>query len=182
MSKTTYSEKLKNPKWQRRRLEILQRDGFKCTCCQDEETTLHVHHLDYLPGFEPWDHPDHLLITLCETCHYKIGQSIAFMEDNLKTWLKMKLQNAFLMDCMSSVCNHFDRLDSFFYMAKELGEEKALAALRVEYDKIKQGVPDENCPVYRECEACLQQMKLYKNFNTYKCGWCGHEVKNGEKK
>jgi 5-methylcytosine-specific restriction endonuclease McrA len=40
----TYSEKLTHPKWQRKRLEILNRDGFKCVLCGNEEMQLQIHH------------------------------------------------------------------------------------------------------------------------------------------
>ena len=63
-----YAVKLKNPKWQKKRLEILQRDGFKCVYCGDEKSTLHVHHEGYM-GKNPWDTPDCLLNTVCEECH-----------------------------------------------------------------------------------------------------------------
>jgi len=68
MSKT-YSEKLKDPRWQKKRLEILQRDEFTCQCCLDKEKTLHVHHIDTDYSIEPWDHEDSALITLCDDCH-----------------------------------------------------------------------------------------------------------------
>jgi hypothetical protein len=63
-----YSEKLKDPRWQRMRLEVFQRDGFRCVACDDSKTTLHVHHLIYSKG-EPWDSPMETLETLCEDCH-----------------------------------------------------------------------------------------------------------------
>ena len=66
---STYAEKLKHPLWQRKRLEILNRDGFKCRCCGNGEKTLHVHHLKYSRGRAPWDCPDASLVTLCEVCH-----------------------------------------------------------------------------------------------------------------
>lgn len=65
----SYRDDLKHPLWQRRRLEILQRDDFACTVCEDRETTLHVHHRFYLRGKKPWEYPDHALETLCESCH-----------------------------------------------------------------------------------------------------------------
>lgn len=64
---TTYSEKLKHPRWQKKRLEILQRDRFRCRLCGDEETTLHIHHLTYVG--DPWEAPLDQLITLCQHCH-----------------------------------------------------------------------------------------------------------------
>lgn len=69
----TYSEKLKHPKWQKRRLEILNRDAFTCRHCGDTEKTLHVHHLNYVKGGEPWDAPDGALLTLCADCHAVAG-------------------------------------------------------------------------------------------------------------
>jgi 5-methylcytosine-specific restriction endonuclease McrA len=67
--KESYIELLKNPKWQRKRLEILQRDNFKCLCCDDGETTLHIHHVRYIKGNKPWEYENEDLITLCEYCH-----------------------------------------------------------------------------------------------------------------
>lgn len=64
-----YSEILKDPRWQKKRLEILQRDGWACSYCEDKTQTLVVHHKDYFPNKDPWDYPDNLLITLCENCH-----------------------------------------------------------------------------------------------------------------
>lgn len=65
---STYSEKLKNPKWQKKRLEILQRDNFKCSKCADTETELQIHHLKYTGN--PWDAPNENLITVCKHCHF----------------------------------------------------------------------------------------------------------------
>lgn len=65
----TYLEKLKDPRWQKKRLEILERDKWTCASCGDKKSTLHVHHIFYLSKTEPWDVPSGLLITLCEDCH-----------------------------------------------------------------------------------------------------------------
>lgn len=62
-----YSEKLRDPRWQRKRLEIMQRDNFTCRHCGDSQSTLNVHHLEY--NGEPWEVQNDLLITLCEVCH-----------------------------------------------------------------------------------------------------------------
>lgn len=73
MTKTTYSDRLKHPLWQKKRLQILKRDKWKCKLCGDEETTLHVHHHEYSGG-EPWEVENSLLVTLCEHCHTEIEQ------------------------------------------------------------------------------------------------------------
>jgi len=69
MSKMTYSEQLKHPKWQKRRLEILNRAGFRCESCEESEKTLHVHHKRYHKGAMAWEYADDELVALCEDCH-----------------------------------------------------------------------------------------------------------------
>lgn len=65
----TYSEKLKDPRWQRKRLEIMERDEFKCSQCESDTETLTVHHTYYVTGRSPWMYPNWSLTTLCSSCH-----------------------------------------------------------------------------------------------------------------
>lgn len=69
----SYADKLRDPRWQRARLEVFGRDGWACRRCGETAKTLHVHHREYV-GADPWDTPPALLETLCEDCH---GQSHA---------------------------------------------------------------------------------------------------------
>jgi hypothetical protein len=69
MADLTYWQQLKHPKWQRRRLEILQRDDFMCAACLATEKTLHVHHKRYVKGRMLWEYPDDELVALCDDCH-----------------------------------------------------------------------------------------------------------------
>lgn len=64
-----YSDKLKDPRWQRKRLEILQRENFTCESCGDTTRTLHVHHGYYETGLDPWDYESSTLHCVCDTCH-----------------------------------------------------------------------------------------------------------------
>jgi len=64
-----YAEQLKNPLWQKMRLEILQRDNFTCLLCGDTETELHIHHKKYQKGKNPWDYSNDNFQTLCKHCH-----------------------------------------------------------------------------------------------------------------
>jgi hypothetical protein len=65
----TYGEKLKDPRWQKKRLEIMERDEFTCQYCQCKNQTLHVHHKTYEFNNDPWDYEDFNFITLCKLCH-----------------------------------------------------------------------------------------------------------------
>lgn len=69
----TYSEQIESPHWQRKRLEILNRDNFTCVICQDKESKLHVHHGVYLKGLKAWEYEDKYLHTLCKSCHDTTG-------------------------------------------------------------------------------------------------------------
>lgn len=71
MAKPTYWELLKHPNWQRKRLEVMERDGFECTDCGADNKTLNVHHTYYEKGLAPWEYPSESLKTLCEECHRK---------------------------------------------------------------------------------------------------------------
>lgn len=69
MKSKDYYELLSDPRWQRKRLEIMQRDNFTCQHCGSTDKTLHVHHKYYLTNKFPWDYCNTALITLCDDCH-----------------------------------------------------------------------------------------------------------------
>jgi len=87
MKQKSYSEKLKDPRWQRKRLEIMQRDKFACKNCGIDTKTLNVHHLEYRG--EPWECPNLLLITLCEDCHNRESELRAEQEAELLQLLRL---------------------------------------------------------------------------------------------
>lgn len=69
MIMTTYFEKLKDPRWQKKRLEVLASKDFRCEVCHDASKTLHVHHKQYFKRREPWEYEAKQLSVVCETCH-----------------------------------------------------------------------------------------------------------------
>lgn len=62
-----YSEFLRDPRWQKKRLEVLNRDGWRCLVCGSGDKELHVHHLKY--SGRPWESDLGDLETLCFECH-----------------------------------------------------------------------------------------------------------------
>lgn len=70
----------KDPRWQKKRLEIFERDKFTCLWCGDTASTLCVHHLYYVPGREIWNYPGRALWTLCEDCHKAIHDDPSMLE------------------------------------------------------------------------------------------------------
>lgn len=70
----SYAEKLQDPRWTVRRREVMQSKCGRCQECgrdNDEVGPLQVHHVTYLRGVEPWDHPDELLRLICRECHFE---------------------------------------------------------------------------------------------------------------
>jgi hypothetical protein len=74
MNKTDFMDQYKDPRWQKKRLEILQRDDFTCVMCGDKEHMLHIHHEEYIQGNKPWEYENDKLTTLCEECHYLVSK------------------------------------------------------------------------------------------------------------
>lgn len=60
-----------DPRWQKLRLEVMQRDHWSCVACGRDDQELHVHHIEYRR--ELWDTPKDLLQTLCHGCHKALG-------------------------------------------------------------------------------------------------------------
>jgi hypothetical protein len=66
---SSYAAKLKDPRWQKKRLECLDAARWQCQSCGDGTSTLHVHHKRYIKGREPWEYDRDQLAVLCECCH-----------------------------------------------------------------------------------------------------------------
>lgn len=82
----TYSKKLLDPRWQKMRLEILQRDEFKCRHCSNDTKALHIHHLYYKKFSDPWDYDSDALLTLCKDCHKTESNKVDKIQEIVKFW------------------------------------------------------------------------------------------------
>ncbi len=72
----TDKNKYQDPRWQKLRLQILDRDHWGCQSCGEEEKPLHVHHKYYVAGKPLWESPPESLITLCADCHEKEAEKL----------------------------------------------------------------------------------------------------------
>ncbi len=61
-----------HPQWQKKRLQIMNRDGFRCARCGNDQIKLNVHHRRYEWGKALWEVDDEDLVTLCQPCHESI--------------------------------------------------------------------------------------------------------------
>lgn len=81
--KNNYLEKLLDPRWQKKRLEVFERDEFYCRSCCNDKNTLHCHHFNYINGRDPWDYDNDNFITLCSECHKEISEKIIIAREAL---------------------------------------------------------------------------------------------------
>lgn len=72
-----WSSAFRDSRWQKLRLEIMERDEWTCKSCgaTGDGVTLNVHHAYYESGKAPWEYPTDTLVTWCEDCHGKIHEA-----------------------------------------------------------------------------------------------------------
>jgi hypothetical protein len=104
-----------HPKWQKKRLQIMEQDGFRCRRCKREDANLHVHHISYASGKKPWEYPDSNFACLCHSCHHEIHHIISGVKDQQKR----------LVENWCTMSSDFDLQDllNLFTMMVCLGEE-----------------------------------------------------------
>lgn len=103
----TYQDQIKSPKWQKKRLEILEMYNFTCNVCKDTSSQLHVHHVYYVKGKKIWEYETHMLSCLCENCHKKIHE----LNDKLNESLGI----------LEIVCSLYEKEQVLGYIAGLLG-------------------------------------------------------------
>jgi hypothetical protein len=99
-----YSSKLRDPRWQRKRLEIFEAAGWVCEHCSEETKELHAHHLIYKKGHSPWEYEDGEIIALCKDCHGMVTGLI----DSLN---KRLMVNRHGVEFLSHLCGYIDGFD-----------------------------------------------------------------------
>ena len=93
----TYGELLTDPRWQKKRLEILKRDHWTCQECGDKKSTLHVHHIYYEENKMPWEYKNNSLITLCGSCHKNETEYINVLSYELAKIMKKKFKLIYII-------------------------------------------------------------------------------------
>ena len=80
-----WSSAFRDSRWQRKRLEIMERDKWTCQSCgaSGDGVTLNVHHAYYVSGKAPWEYDDESLTTWCETCHNYRHEKMQSLNDTL---------------------------------------------------------------------------------------------------
>lgn len=106
----SYTEKLKDPRWQRRKYEIMEAANWRCEHCCRMEQTLVVHHLLYLRGRQPWEYPNELLICLCNQCHDEKHEAEERLFHGLALRLRMVPGRRMLQLAKEVLTNSLDKI------------------------------------------------------------------------
>jgi hypothetical protein len=113
----TYSEKLKDPRWQKVRLAVMERDNWQCRLCFDEGVTLAVHHARYSESRNPWDAEMGDRVTLCEPCHTQLHQGNLEKTPPLVDSFLKALTNCRLANDSDSLIRHIETATKRFLLA-----------------------------------------------------------------
>lgn len=111
MAKKTYSDKLKDPRWQRKRLEVFERDQFTCQYCESTTKTLNVHHIEYQQGCQPLEYELDMLVTLCEECHEKEEFLKNFTQSGINYLVSIGMLRLHIADIISTISHKYHNLD-----------------------------------------------------------------------
>lgn len=98
-----YWQKLRDPRWQKKRLEIMERDEFACRTCFESSKTLNVHHRFYEKNKEPWEYDNNVLVTLCEGCHEKASDEIKIIQREIG-YDDIREDVLILLKCLNDPC------------------------------------------------------------------------------
>lgn len=85
---SAYSKKFNDPRWLRKKADILLRDGGCCRYCKSADAHLQVRFIAHR-GIDPWEYPNEELETICVEC----SKLRAFQFDRLDHQLRILLQH-----------------------------------------------------------------------------------------
>lgn len=125
-----YSSKLRDPRWQKKRLEVMESAGFKCARCGEEGEELNVHHVVYQKGLDPWEYDTVDLACLCKSCHEATHSAIKDLSRlassiadppfyGLMKIIAMAKENPWVIHSLGCLCSNFtaEQLDQLGAMS-----------------------------------------------------------------
>jgi len=115
--KQDYSKLLKDPRWIKKRNEILTRDSNTCQFCGANDRYMHVHHKNYQQGKMPWEYEDNELITICDKCHEYVTEDSRDLYENFLYVRNMMRKFGFSDSVLNSILHNVGELfeDNFEY-------------------------------------------------------------------
>lgn len=107
-STSTYYELLKDPRWQKKRLEVMNAAEFTCEVCGSTDRMLSIHHSYYEKGLKPWEYPSQSLHCLCDECHKNVQDFNALLQRQIGELdlTEHEIAYGYLLGLQMSSCPH----------------------------------------------------------------------------
>ena len=149
--KKTYSELLQDPRWQKKRLKLLEKNNWSCESCHTKDKTLQIHHTYYIKDGLPWEYPDESLKCLCQPCHLerqKLEKDIQKLLGKEDLWFLEGLV-AWMVKHRPEICLLMEMLDGeFLEETKDLFSStefhQSLLRTSSDYVKSESGADDDS--------------------------------------
>ena len=104
-----YKEQIKHPKWQKKRLEILEENNWTCAACGNTDAQLHVHHTRYEKNKMIWDYSNYKLMAVCNECHKEIHR----IKDSIKEIIDINHTNTYSLKLIHDIILNISKFNSF---------------------------------------------------------------------
>lgn len=131
-NKSSYADKLRDPRWENRRMWFVRKHGAWCRSCKRKGIEFQVHHKVYRKGVEPWDHTDDEMILLCRGCHLEWHQ--ALQEFRGAVIGSIPVSSAKIIIRALGILLRFNRPESVGYALAQLAcEQNTVAHLSTRY-------------------------------------------------
>lgn len=143
----TYSEKLRDPRWQKLSAEVKALAGWKCERCGKSDRNLQAHHKIYRRGLEPWEYHPIFLECLCDECH----QTVDFLLAQLRQ-AACEISIVDLIRLLAIACNlMWERSEAAKERVKEMHADvyKTLKAVE-EFDEVRKALKREKLEAERQ--------------------------------
>lgn len=104
MTSQEFFARYRDPRWQKKRLELLERAGWKCEICGASEKELHAHHVIYRKDTAPWEYEDYEYRVLCDKHHLEIEEQVKPAVLAMGTWMDPLVT----MELVDRLCHAFN--------------------------------------------------------------------------
>jgi 5-methylcytosine-specific restriction endonuclease McrA len=119
-SKLPKDSEYNDPRWQKVRLTVFNRDEFKCIMCKSGDTELHCHHKTYTRGKPVWEYELSNFSTVCKTCHERITEIKSKVGSYLDSWWALDLFERALEIADGDYGNYYCELTSIITNSQQV--------------------------------------------------------------
>lgn len=116
MTQEEYADKLTDPRWIVLRDKVRERAKEACEVCSTPYAKLHIHHVAYRDGMEPWEYDPSELVCLCDQCHADFHKAVKWLSREIACLHPAILLNGLkrnpyrMADCIAEIAGRMAQL------------------------------------------------------------------------